>query len=174
MLAIVTGTWCPNCHDEAQYLVELYQQYHGKGLEIVALDFEEAEQQDSLSREKAFIKKYGVPYPYLLAGAPSEMWEKVPQAVNLNTWPATLFIGRDGRVKLIHSGFAAPASGEYNQQLKAEFTSNIERLLAESPASQVAAAAAPAHGSNVVRRQLSKPARQRPRDVNRLKPLAAQ
>jgi hypothetical protein len=33
----------------------------------------------------------------------------VPQAVNLNTWPATFVIGRDGRVKAIHSGFAAPA-----------------------------------------------------------------
>jgi len=37
VLAIVTGTWCPNCHDEAQYLVQLYAKYHDKGLEIVAL-----------------------------------------------------------------------------------------------------------------------------------------
>jgi peroxiredoxin len=131
VLAIVTGTWCPNCHDEAQYLVQLYSKYHDQGLEIVALDFEEPEQQDSLKRERAFIKQYGVHYTYLIAGAPTEMWEKVPQAVNLNTWPATFFIGRDGLVKNIRAGFAAPASGEFNQQLKAEFTGNIERLLAE-------------------------------------------
>ena len=62
--------------------------------------------------------KYGVEYTYLIAGAPAEMWEKVPQAVNLNTWPATIFVGRDGRVKRIHAGFAAPASGEFNDQLK--------------------------------------------------------
>jgi thiol-disulfide isomerase/thioredoxin len=141
VLAIVTGTWCPNCHDEAQYLVQLYKKYHDQGLEIVALDFEEPEQQDSLSREKAFVKKYGVPYTYLIAGAPSEMWEKVPQAVNLNTWPATLFIGRDGRVKLIHSGFAAPASGEFNQELKHEFTSTIESLLAGNNTLQLTSAA---------------------------------
>jgi thiol-disulfide isomerase/thioredoxin len=141
VLAIVTGTWCPNCHDEAQYLVQLYKKYHSKGLEIVALDFEEAEQQDSLARAKAFISKYRVPYNYLIAGAPSDMWEKVPQAVNLNTWPATLFIGKDGRVKLIHSGFAAPASGAFHQQLDAEFTSTIERLLAEKSDSQLASAA---------------------------------
>ena len=134
VLAIVTGTWCPNCHDEAQYLVQLYKKYHDKGLEIVALDFEEPEQQEDLTREKAFVKQYGVPYTYLIAGAPAEMWEKVPQAVNLNTWPATLFIGRDGHVKLIHAGFAGPASGTYNQQLKAEFTSTIEHLLAEKSA----------------------------------------
>jgi thiol-disulfide isomerase/thioredoxin len=27
VLAIVTGAWCPNCHDEARYLVELYKKY---------------------------------------------------------------------------------------------------------------------------------------------------
>jgi thiol-disulfide isomerase/thioredoxin len=136
IVAIVTGTWCPNCHDEAQYLVPLYKQYRDKGLEIVALDFEEPEQQDELERVKAFVAKYGVEYTYLIAGAPAEMWEKVPQAVNLNTWPATIFVGRDGRVKRIHAGFAAPASGEFNDQLKSEFTSTIEKLLSEPSSTQ--------------------------------------
>jgi peroxiredoxin len=131
VIAIVTGTWCPNCHDEAQYLVELYAKYHAQGLEIVALDFEEPEQQDDLERVHAFIKQYRVPYTYLLAGAPAEMWEKVPQAVNLNTWPATFFIGRDGRVKRIHTGFASPASGVFNAELKQQFTSTVEQLLKE-------------------------------------------
>ncbi len=140
VLAIVTGTWCPNCHDEAQYLVQLDKKYRETGLAIVALDFEEPEQQGSLARERAFVKQYGVKYTYLIAGAPAEMWEKVPQLVNLNTWPATVFIGRDGRVRAVHSGFASPASGEFNRQLKEEFTSNIERLLAEPvPAESVAA-----------------------------------
>jgi peroxiredoxin len=138
VLAIVTGTWCPNCHDEARYLVQLYKQYHDKGLEIVALDFEEADQQKSLTRVNAFIKQYQVPYTYLIAGTPDEMWEKVPQAVNLNTWPATLFIGRDGRVKATYSGFASGASGIYNKELKDHFTSIVDRLLAESPVQQTA------------------------------------
>lgn len=143
-LAIVTGTWCPNCHDEAQYLVQLYAKYHSQGLEIVALDFEEPEQQDSLHRAKAFIKKYNVPYTYVVAGAPSEMWEKVPQLVNLNTWPATIFVGKDGRIRKIHSGFAAPASGEFNGELKTEFTSEVELLLAETPTpAQTVAASVP-------------------------------
>ena len=133
VLAIVTGTWCPNCHDEAQYLVQLDKKYRDKGLAIVALDFEEPEQQGSLTRQRAFVKQYGVKYTYLIAGAPAEMWEKIPQAVNLNTWPATIFIGRDGRVKGIHAGFASPATGEFNQQLKQEFTAKIEQLLAEKP-----------------------------------------
>ncbi|WP_175528996.1 TlpA family protein disulfide reductase [Granulicella pectinivorans] len=138
VLAIVTGTWCPNCHDEAQYLVQLDKKYRDKGLAIVALDFEEPEQQGSLERERAFVKQYGVEYTYLIAGAPAEMWEKVPQAVNLNTWPATIFVGRDGLVKGIHSGFASPASGEFNQQLQKDFTAKIEQLLAEKASQHVA------------------------------------
>ncbi len=134
VLAIVTGTWCPNCHDEAQYLVQLDKKYRDKGLAIVALDFEEPDQQGNLEREHAFVKQYGVKYTYLIAGAPEEMWEKVPQLVNLNTWPATVFIGRDGTIRGVHSGFASPASGEFNDELKKEFTSKIESLLAEKVA----------------------------------------
>ncbi len=138
VLAIVTGTWCPNCHDEAQYLVQLDEKYRDRGLAIVALDFEEPEQLGSLERERAFVKQYGVKYTYLIAGAPAEMWEKIPQAVNLNTWPATIFVGRDGLVKGIHSGFASPASGEFHTQLKKEFTAKIERLLAEKAGADTA------------------------------------
>jgi len=144
VLAIVTGTWCPNCHDEAQYLVQLDKKYRDKDLAIVALDFEEPEQQGTLAREKAFIKKYGVKYTYLQAGAPAEMWEKVPQLNHLDTWPATVFIGRDGKVKAVHSGFASPASGEFNTQLKQEFTSRIEQLLAQKQ--EAATTTAAQHG----------------------------
>ena len=131
VLAIVTGTWCPNCHDEAQYLIQLDKQYRDKGLRIVALNFEEVEQQESLKRAKAFVAQYGVKYPYLQAGAPEEMWEKVPQLVNLNTWPATVFVGRDGTVRAVHAGFASPATGDFYARQDKEFRSRIDQLLAE-------------------------------------------
>jgi hypothetical protein len=44
-------------------------------------------------------------------------------------------------VKATHSGFAGPASGVYNTQLKEEFTSTIERLLGEQSESATAAPA---------------------------------
>jgi len=140
VLAIVTGTWCPNCHDEAQYLVQLDKKYRDKGLAIVALDFEEPEQQKSLERQRAFVKKYGVQYTYLIAGAPSDIGEKLPQLVNLNTWPATIFVGRDGLVKGVHSGFASPASGQFNSELQKDFAAKIEQLLAQNATQNRAAA----------------------------------
>jgi thiol-disulfide isomerase/thioredoxin len=143
VLAIVTGTWCPNCHDEAQYLVQLDKKYRDKGLAIVALDFEEPEQQNGLERAKAFVKQYGVKYTYLFAGAPAEMWEKVPQLNHLDTWPATVFLGRDGKVKAVHSGFASPASAEFHDQLKKDFATRIEALLAQKAPTKAADASAP-------------------------------
>lgn len=139
VIAVVTGTWCPNCHDEAQYLAQLDRQYRDKGLAIVALNFEEPEQHKDLRRQRAFIKEYGIKYTYLLAGAPAEMWEKVPQLNHLDTWPATLFIGRDGKIKAVHSGFASPSAGEFHDQLKQQFTSRVETLLAEKVPVTVAA-----------------------------------
>ncbi|HWF64159.1 MAG TPA: TlpA disulfide reductase family protein [Rhizomicrobium sp.] len=132
IVAVVSGTWCPNCHDEAQYLVELEKKYRDKGLAIVDFDFEEPDQQGTLERARAFEKQYGIKYTTLLAGAPSEMHEKVPQLNNLDTWPATIFIGRDGKVKAVHAGFSSPASGKFYTGLKQEFSNRIEHLLSES------------------------------------------
>jgi hypothetical protein len=80
--------WCPNYHDEAPFLAELYRKYRSLGLEIVAPDFEEAEQLQDKARVQSFIKKYGIEYTYLVAGEPKELQAKLPQAENLNSWPA--------------------------------------------------------------------------------------
>ncbi len=131
VIAVVTGTWCPNCHDEAQYLGRTGPQVPRPGLAVVALNFEEVEQQQSLQRARAFVSQYNVEYPYLQAGSPEEMWAKVPQLVNLNTWPTTLFIGRDGTIRAVHSGFGSPATGDFYAKQDKEFTSRVEQLLAE-------------------------------------------
>lgn len=127
----VTGSWCPNCHDEAPFLAELYRRYRGLGLEVVALSFEEAEQLADPARLKAFVAKYGIDYTYLVAGEPAQVGEKIPGAENLNAWPTTFFVGRDGLVRGSHTGFAAPASGEFHRQLRREFEATVEKLLAE-------------------------------------------
>jgi thiol-disulfide isomerase/thioredoxin len=131
IIVSVTGSWCPNCHDEAPFLVDLYRRYHPLGLEIVALDFEEPEQLATKTRPRAFVAKYGIKYAYLIAGEPKDLQEKIPQAENLNCWPTTFFVGRDGKVRAAHAGFAAAASGEFHTQLEREVTGLVERLLAE-------------------------------------------
>lgn len=127
----VTGTWCPNCHDEAPFLTALYAEYGARGLEVVALDFEDAEELQDLARVRAFVRRYGVTYPYLIAGTPREVAARIPLAVNLNTWPATFFLGRDGRVRAVRTGFAAKSSGPHHDAMVADYRAIVERLLAE-------------------------------------------
>ena len=127
----IGGSWCPNCHDEAPFLGELYKKYRAQGLEIVLLSFEEAAQFEKLTRLKAFIKKYGIEFTVLVPGEPSQLNEKVPQADNLNAFPTTFILGRDGKVRGVHAGFASPAAGAFHEQTKKEISTEVEHLLAE-------------------------------------------
>ena len=136
VIVAIGGSWCPNCHDEAPFLVELYKEYHRQGLEVVALSFEEAEQLKDPSRLRAFIQRYGIEYTVLLAGETSELNAKLPQAVNLNSWPTTFFLGRDGRVRSVHAGYPGRASGEFHDRMREEVKSLLERLLAEKEISE--------------------------------------
>ena len=129
----IGGSWCPNCHDEAPFLSELYTNYKDKGLEIVELSFEEeAQKAKGYPRLAAFNKRYGVNYTVLLAGDQADVAEKVPQIHNLNSFPTTIFIGRDGLVRAVHAGFAGAVSGVFHENAKEEITATVERLLAES------------------------------------------
>jgi thiol-disulfide isomerase/thioredoxin len=138
LLVAIGGSWCPNCHDEAPYLEELYRKYRGAGLEVVDLSFEEADQLKDPARLRAFLKQYGIEYTVLLPGEPAELKAKIPQAVNLNAWPTTFFVGRDGRVRAIHTGFAGKASGELHDQMTNEIESALRQLLAEETAAPLA------------------------------------
>lgn len=131
LLVNISGSWCPNCHDEAPFLVALYKKYHPKGLEVVSLSFEEGDQLANPTRLRAFIEEYGITYTVLLAGEPEQASEKLPQAVNLNAFPTTFLLGRDGRVRATHAGFPSPGSGAYYTKAEREITEQVERLLAE-------------------------------------------
>jgi thiol-disulfide isomerase/thioredoxin len=132
VIVSISGSWCPNCHDEAPFLGELYKKYRSRGLEIVSLSFEEEAQLKNPVRLRAFMKRYGIEYTVLIPGEPKELADRVPQGVNLSSFPTTFFIGRDGRVRAVHAGFPGKASGEFHTQAKEESTATVERLLAES------------------------------------------
>jgi peroxiredoxin len=136
VLVAIGGSWCPNCHDEAPFLESLYQQFHSRGLEIVNLSFEDDDQLKDPSRLRAFIAKYGLTYTVLVAGDTDQLNEKIPQAVNLNCWPTSFFLGRDGRVREVHAGFAGPANRQAHEALMRETTELVQQLLAEPVPSQ--------------------------------------
>ena len=131
VLINITGSWCPNCHDEAPFLAEVYKKYRDQGLEIVALSFEEAEQLPNVPRLRAFVKENGIEYPVLVGGETGTAKEKLTQALNWDAWPTTFFVGRDGLVRSAHAGFPSSGSGVLYEREKREFVAKVEALLAE-------------------------------------------
>jgi peroxiredoxin len=131
VIVAIGGSWCPNCHDEAPFLVELYNRYHARGLEIVNISFEEEDQLKDPQRLHAFIAKYHIPYTVLLGGTTEQVHDKLPQAKNLNCWPTTFFINRKGLVQEVHAGFSGPETGASYTELKAETDGLVAKLIAQ-------------------------------------------
>jgi len=103
---------------------------------VVALSFEEEDQLQNPTRLRAFIKTYAIDYTVLLGGVPDDRDKKLTQPVNLNSWPTTFFLGRDGRVRFVHAGFPGPASGDLYRQTARQFYAQVESLLGEDRTAQ--------------------------------------
>ena len=131
VIVAIGGSWCPNCHDEAPFLESLYKQFHLQGLEIVNLNFEDGDQFTNPTRLRAFVARYGLTYPVLIAGHRDDLNQVIPDVNNLNSWPTSFFVGRDGHVKEIHAGFAGPANPTGNAQLRQDITALVQRLIAQ-------------------------------------------
>ncbi len=63
---------------------------------------------------------------------------RFPQGDHLNCWPTSFILGRDGRVKEVHAGFAGPANPQAHKELEQEVTATLEKLLSEPAPTQSA------------------------------------
>lgn len=129
----IFGTWCPNCHDAAPTLVELYQTYHARGFEAVSLAYEvSGDPEVDGELVQRFKEKFGIPWPILLAGVnDTELTAAtLPQLEGFTAYPTLLFLDRTGRIRKIHAGFYGPATGAQYTKLQADLHSYVEEMLA--------------------------------------------
>lgn len=134
IIVSITGSWCPNCHEESPLLQQYYQKYASRGLEVVGLAFEyTGEPERDLEQLRIFGARHQLTFPLLLAGTTDdgEIARKLPQLVNFAAYPTTIFVGRDGLVRRIHTGFEGKATGARHERLKADYESLVEQLLSE-------------------------------------------
>jgi thiol-disulfide isomerase/thioredoxin len=128
------GSWCPNCHDEAMFLVPFYQEYQAKGVEIIALMFERHGEFDRAAQAvRGYRKDLGIRFTTLIAGLSEtdDASKALPTLTGVYGFPTTLIIDRKGVVRDTHVGFAGPATGKHYEEYVAEFTGLINQLLAE-------------------------------------------
>jgi thiol-disulfide isomerase/thioredoxin len=130
VIVTITGSWCPNCYDEAPVLQEFYDRYRDRGLEVVSLSFEyTGDAARDIKQVRAFAKRLGVNYPILYAGGVEDAEKNLSQLDNFGAYPTAIYVGRDGLVKNIHAGFEGKATGERFTKLKAEMEALIKDLL---------------------------------------------
>lgn len=136
VIVTVFGTWCPNCHDEAPVLVDLYERYHEQGLEILGLAYEHSGADARARRQiERFKERYGVEWEIELAGESDKQKASasLPAVSSIKSFPTTIFLNRDGTVRAVHSGFTGPATGEKHEELVREFDRLTRRIVASEP-----------------------------------------
>lgn len=128
----IFGTWCPNCMDETKFLTQWYKDNRDRGVEILGLAYERKDDFDyASSRVKKMKEKLGVPYDFVIAGTndKEKAAETLPMLNKVIAFPTTVFIGRDGKVKHIRTGFEGPGTGVYYENFKERFNQVVNELL---------------------------------------------
>jgi thiol-disulfide isomerase/thioredoxin len=128
------GSWCPNCMDETKFLSPWYNANKDRGVEIIGLAYERKDDFNYASaRVKKMIKKMDVRYDFVISGTDDKVkaGETLPMLNEVVAFPTTIFIGKDGKVKKIHTGFNGPGTGLYYDQFIQHFNETVNELLNE-------------------------------------------
>ena len=130
----IMGTWCPNCIDQIQFLAPWYKENKAKGVEAIALAFEV---KDDLQFAKGTLNKLknrlDIQYDLLFAGKVGEdaIAQKLPAIDKFLAYPTTIIVGRDGKVKEIHTGFSGKGTGQFYQDYVKKWNADLAKLIAE-------------------------------------------
>jgi len=135
VIVMAIGTWCPNCMDESIFFRDVYSDYRDKGLEIVALCFEDKTFEVSKPAMERFISQTGAGYTFVYAGPRgSESMHSV--LFNLDgrlAYPTSMYIDRKGIIRKVETGFSGPGTGQHYKDFCVETKKFIEKLLEEKP-----------------------------------------
>ena len=128
----IMGSWCPNCMDESAFFADFYKKNKDKGIEIIGLAYERTKDIDkAITNVNRLKQRYGIEYPLLIAGFSDkvEAAKTLPMLNHIMSFPTTLIIDREGKVRKIHTGYSGPATGKYYQRFVEEFTLFIDTLI---------------------------------------------
>ncbi|MES2695830.1 MAG: TlpA disulfide reductase family protein [Verrucomicrobiota bacterium] len=108
------ASWCAPCKASFPMMAKLQKDYAERGLVIAAVGIDEKP-----AAATAFWKKMAPTFPTL-----HDRTQALVQKVGVPTMPTSYLVGRDGRVRFIHSGF----HGDVTER---ELRKQIDSLLAE-------------------------------------------
>lgn len=134
VIVSILGSWCPNCLDEMAFLAPWYDANKDRGVEIIGIAFERKEDEAYAKKTISRLKeRYHTGYPILFGGAVGKenVTGVLPELDNFSSYPTTIFIDKQGKVRKIHTGFNGPATGLFYTEFIEEFNTLVDSLLAE-------------------------------------------
>lgn len=134
VIVSILGSWCPNCLDEMAFLAPWYEENKGRGVEILGIAFERKDDEAYAKKAIDQLKeRYHTGYPILFGGAVGKenVAGALPELDNFSSYPTTIFIDKQGKVRTIHTGFNGPATGLFYEEFIKEFNALVDSLLKE-------------------------------------------
>lgn len=130
----IMGSWCPNCTDESRFLKTLFDEHTTKGLRIIPVAFERGDNTiAACARVQKQFTQLGLSYPFYYGGHAS----KTAALTTFNfldevqSFPTTIFIDRQGKIRKIFAGFYGPGTGEEYTRHTEAISTFVDSLMTE-------------------------------------------
>jgi|SRR5579863_3129660 len=89
------ATWCGPCKTEIPWFIDFEKEFQSRGFTVLGVSMDE----DGWKAIDPYVAEHKINYPIVLAN------EEVNEAYGgIEALPTTLIIGRDGKVRFLHSG----------------------------------------------------------------------
>lgn len=102
------ASWCAPCREELPLLEKLQARYGAAGFALLAVNVDVER-----TNAQMLLKRLGVRLIPLY-----DVEKRVAALYDIDAMPATLIVGRDGRVRYVHRGFRKGYEEKYEQQVR--------------------------------------------------------
>jgi len=103
------ASWCEPCKQSFPVMEDLHRRFSDKGLVIVAINVDE-----NRADMEAFLKKNAAGFAVVRDGG-----QKLVEKAGIATMPSSFLIGRDGKVRFVHTGFrGAETKKKYEEEIE--------------------------------------------------------
>jgi thiol-disulfide isomerase/thioredoxin len=131
----IFGSWCPNCIDETQFLVEWRTKNEAKlnDIEFIAIAFEKfPDEVAALKKLRKMRYKLGMNYPLVLGDFTSTktVTKFVPIEKTI-AFPTTFYLNKKNEIIKVHTGFSGQATGMFYEDFKTDFNKTVNALIKE-------------------------------------------